>query len=469
LAEDRRSARAPRHSPTAGTDPTSRSASLRALVIDDEQNIRRTLAICLRQLGCEVEPVASGAEAVEALRRRPFDLAFCDLRLGDESGLDLLPRLLAERANLDVIMITAYASVGSAVESMRLGAKDYLPKPFTPAQIRALVERAADRRALEHRLREARERLERESPDAQLETASPRMQAALEILGRAAAHDVPVLLRGESGTGKGVLAHALHGQSPRRDRRFAVVNCPTLPEELLGSEIFGHVRGAFAAAQGDREGAIEAAEGGTLFLDEIGELSLALQAKLLRFLEEKRFERMGDARPRAGDVRVVGASSRDLEADVKAARFREDLLYCLNVVEVGVPPLRERSEDILPLAHAFLAFFSRQAKRPAPALSAAAKRTLLAWPWPGNVRELRNTIERALIVAPGAVLEPEAFPERMLGPSGAASLGGDCSLEHIEREHALRVLARTETLDQAARILEIDVTTLWRKRKRWGR
>ncbi|HYS79844.1 MAG TPA: sigma-54 dependent transcriptional regulator [Anaeromyxobacteraceae bacterium] len=469
MADERKTARAPRHSPTAGVDPTSRPASLRALVIDDEQNIRRTLAICLRQLGCEVEPVASGADAIEALRRRPFDLAFCDLRLRDESGLDLLPRLLAERASLDIIMITAYASVDSAVESMRLGAKDYLPKPFTPAQIRAFVERTMDRRALEHRLLEARERLERESPDAQLETASPRMREALEVLRRAAAHDVPVLLRGESGTGKGILAHALHGQSPRKDRRFAVVSCPALPEDLLGSEIFGHARGAFAAAQGDREGAIEAAEGGTLFLDEIGELPLALQAKILHFLEERRFERMGDARFRGADVRVIGASSRDLEADVKAARFREDLLYTLNVVEVRVPPLRERREDILPLAQAFLAFFSRQAKRASPQLSAAAKRTLLSWPWPGNVRELRNAIERALIVAPSDVLEPEAFPERMLVSSGAASLGGDCSLEDIEREHALRVLARTETLDQAARILEIDVTTLWRKRKRWGR
>ncbi|HEX7624356.1 MAG TPA: sigma-54 dependent transcriptional regulator, partial [Anaeromyxobacteraceae bacterium] len=303
-----------------------------------------------------------------------------------------------------------------------------------------------------------------------LETASPRMKAVLEIVARAAGHEVVVLLRGENGTGKGVLARTLHAQSPRRDRPFVVVNCPTLSEELLASELFGHVRGAFTGAVRDQEGRVEAAEGGTVFLDEIGELSPTLQAKLLRFLQEKRFERVGETRTRTADVRIVAATNRDLDAEVKAGRFREDLLYRLNVLEVVVPPLRERPEDILPLARGFIEFFARQAARPPPELSLAAEKLLVAYPWPGNVRELRNAIERALILARGQVLEPESFPERIAASaSDAPVLGGNFTVEAIEREHALRVIAHTPTMEEAAHLLGIDASTLWRKRKKWGR
>ncbi len=460
----------PSHSASeAGPAPAS-PVSLRTLVIDDERNIRQTLALCLAGFGCDVEQAASGQAALEALQQRPFDLAFCDLRLEQESGLDLLPRLLAERPGLDVVMITAYASVDSAVEAMRLGAKDYLPKPFTPAQIRSLVDRALERRALEQRLTELEARLEREAPQAWLETPSPHMQSVLQVVQRAAAHDVAVLLRGENGTGKGLLARALHAQSPRRNRPFVVVNCPTLPEELLASAIFGHARGAFTGAARDKEGCVEACEGGTVFLEEIGEVPFALQAKILRFLQEKRFERLGETRVRTADVRIVAATSRDLEADVKAGCFREDLLYRLNVMEIAVPPLRKRVGDILPLARAFVAFYAREAKRSVPELSPATQEMLVTYSWPGNLRELRNAVERALILAPGNVLEPEAFPERMAAPpAGAPALGGDFTAEEIEREHILRVLARTATLEEASRIIGIDVTTLWRKRKKWGR
>jgi two-component system, NtrC family, response regulator AlgB len=247
------------------------------------------------------------------------------------------------------------------------------------------------------------------------------------------------------------------------------VNCPTLSEELLASELFGHARGAFTGAVKDQEGRVEAAEGGTVFLDEIGEISPGLQAKLLRFLQEKRFERIGENRTRTADVRIVAATNRDLEAEVKSGRFREDLLYRLNVVEVTVPPLRERTEDVLPLARRFIAFFARQARRPEPELSLAAERVLAVYPWPGNVRELRNAIERALILAPGQVLEPESFPERIAAQPTTPVLGGDFTAEEIEREHVLRVLARAATLEDAARILGIDASTLWRKRRKWGR
>jgi NtrC-family two-component system response regulator AlgB len=279
-----------------------------------------------------------------------------------------------------------------------------------------------------------------------------------------------VLLRGENGTGKSVIARALHAASPRRDRPFVVVNCPTLSEELLASELFGHARGAFTGAVRDQEGRVEAAEGGTVFLDEIGEISPGLQAKLLRFLQEKRFERVGENRTRTADVRVVAATNRDLDVAVQQGRFREDLLYRLNVVEITVPPLRDRTEDILPMARAFVAFFARAAARPPPELSEATQRMLLAWRWPGNVRELRNAIERAVILSPGQVLEPESFPERMQGAAAEVPvLGGDFTVDEIEREHVLRVLARTPTQDEAARILGLDASTLWRKRKKYGR
>src|SRR6266542_3570784 len=258
--------------------PKTAPAPLRVLVVDDEKNIRTTLALCLEGLGCHVAQAANVAAALEAVRFEAFDLAFCDLRLAHESGLELLPRLLAERPGLEVVVITAYATVDTAVEAMRRGAKDYLPKPFTPAQIAHLVERARERRALERRLSDLESRLEEAAPEAVVETASPRMQSALEVSGRAAGHDVALLLRGENGTGKGVLARLLHSRSARRDRPFVLVNCPTLSEELLASELFGHARGAFTGAVKDQEGRVEAAEGGTVFLDEIGEISPALQA-----------------------------------------------------------------------------------------------------------------------------------------------------------------------------------------------
>jgi len=290
------------------------------------------------------------------------------------------------------------------------------------------------------------------------------------VVQKAAAHDVSVLLRGESGTGKGVLARMLHSLSPRRDRPFVVVNCPTLSEELLASELFGHARGAFTGAVRDQAGRVESAEGGTVFLDEIGEISPSLQAKLLRFLQERKFERVGENRTRAADVRIVAATNRDLEAEAKAGRFREDLLFRLDVVEVTVPLLRERPEDVLPLARSFLAFFARAARRPVPELSPEAERVLAAYPWPGNVRELRNAIERAVILSAGQVVGPEGLPERIAAQAGAApALGGDFTLDEVEKEHLLRVLARAPTLEDAARILGIDASTLWRKRRKYGR
>ncbi len=442
--------------------------AVRVLVIDSEQGERQKLASSLESFGCEVEQVASAAAALNAVRREPFDLVLCDLELGQESGLDLLPRLLAERT-LDVVLITAQATLDSAVEAMRRHAKDYLSKPLSSVQIRQLVDQGLKCAALEGRHADLETRPRPAEMPAWLETASPRMRAALLLVQQAAAHDAPVLFRGEVGTGKTVLARALHGQSARRDRPFVVVSCGAVSEESLSSELFGQVRGVTPGAVSDREGRAEAAGGGTLFLDELGEISAALQSRLLRLVREKRFVRVGETRTRAADVRVVAATSRDLEAEVKAGRFRQDLLDHLDVVEIVVPPLRERVEDVLPLAEAFAAFFAGQAGRRVPEISLESRKMLVSWPWPGNVRELRDAVERALVLAPGDALVPRAFPAPMaVRRGGAPALGGDYSAEEIEREHALRVLAYAPTLAEASRILGMDARTLRRKRQKWG-
>jgi len=444
-------------------------SKLRVLVIDDEKNIRTTLSLCLEQMGCTVTAVSASEAALAALRQQPYELAFLDLRLGESNGLDLIPKLLTIDAGLPVIVMTAYATIDTAVDAIKRGAADYLPKPFTPQQIRHVVDQSIKQRDLKTRLLDLEGRLREATPAIDLETDSPKVRQVLEVAAKVAVSDVPVLLRGESGTGKSVLARMIHSMSPRGHEPFVVVNCPTLSEELLASELFGHSRGAFTGAVRDQPGRVEAAEGGTLFLDEIGEITPSLQAKLLRFLEDKEFERIGENKNRRADVRMVAATNRDLQDHVQKGHFREDLLYRLNVIDLQLPPLRERPEDILRLARRFLLFFATAARRRPPELSKAAEDTLLAYAWPGNVRELRNTIERAVILWPAQVIEPDAFPAQMSthARGRGPQLGGDFSLEEIEREHISRVVARTPTLEDAAAVLKIDASTLWRKRKKY--
>jgi NtrC-family two-component system response regulator AlgB len=451
-----------------GAASSSVAGGLRILIVDDEKNIRATLAVCVEGLGAEALAVGTGDAALAAIGRQPYDLAFVDLALGTESGLDLLPKLLGEEASLAIVLITAYGTIETAVEAMRRGAWDYLPKPFTPAQIRHLIEKFKTQRHLTARVAELERRLADEVPDVEIASRSAAMHTVLDMAARVAATDAPVLITGENGTGKSILARAIHNQSPRAQSPFVVTNCPTLSEELLASELFGHVRGAFTGAVRDQAGRVEVAEGGTLFLDEIGEIPPSLQSKLLRFLQEKDFERVGETRTRHGNVRIIAATNRDLEADVKAGRFREDLFYRLNVVEVRMPPLRERREDILPLARAFLSSFTRATRPMAPEISQAAAMALEQHDWPGNVRELRNTIERIAILWPTSVVEPEALPNRV--PRAAQrrpTVGGDFTVDDVEREHILSVLERVPKVEDAAALLGIDASTLWRKRKKY--
>jgi len=441
---------------------------LRVLIVDDEKNIRSTLTVCLEGMGAEAVAVGTGEAALAALARQPYDLALVDLALAGESGLDLLPKLLAVEPGLAIVLITAYGTIETAVEAIRRGAWDYLAKPFTPAQIRHQVEKLRTERDLTKRVAELERRLAEEAPDVEITSRSPAMRGVLETAVRVAATDAPVLITGENGTGKSILARAIHRQSARAAKPFVVINCPTLSEELLASELFGHVKGAFTGAIRDQAGRVEVAEGGTLFLDEIGEIPPSLQSKLLRFLQEKDFERVGETRTRHGDVRIIAATNRDLDADVKAGRFREDLFYRLNVVEVRMPPLRERREDILPLARAFLSTYTAAGPPRHREISASAARALEQHDWPGNVRELRNTIERIAILWPSAVIEPEALPGRV--PRGAhrrPTVGGDFSIDEIEREHILSVLERVPKMEDAAALLGIDASTLWRKRKKY--
>jgi NtrC-family two-component system response regulator AlgB len=440
------------------------------LVVDDEAGLRRTLRLTLESMKHRVAEAASGQPALSAAASERFDLVFLDLRLGRESGLDLLPQLLQRAPGVGVVVMTAFAAIDSAVEAMRRGAFDYLPKPFTPEQLRLLLAKWEQYRGLRVEVDDLREQMRLAVPEADLHTEEPAVLAALEVAFRVAPTDATLLLRGESGTGKGVLARAVHARSRRAGRPFVTVHCPSLSAELLESELFGHARGAFTGAVEATEGKVAAAEGGTLFLDEVGDLPLALQPKLLRLVQEKAYERVGEARTRAGDVRILAATNRDLQAEVAAGRFREDLLYRLNVIEVTLPPLRGRRRDLPTLANHLLRFFARQSGKAVRAFSPEAMAAICRHGWPGNLRELRNAVERGVILATDDVVGLAHLPAQVGNPpaAGRIEVGAAVTLEVLEAEHIRRVLASSPSLELAAVTLGIDPSTLYRKRKRLG-
>ncbi len=452
--------------PAAG--PASPALPLNVLIVDDEVNIRKTLAVSLETQGHRVTAVSNAKDALDESARRSFDLAFVDLRLGTEDGLDLIPGLLAASPWLKVVVITAYASIDTAVEAMRRGASDYIPKPFTPAQIQLAVRKVFEMRSLEQRIASLQEDLGRLRPQVDFATGSAVMQRAVNLARQAAASDATILLRGESGPGKTALGRAIHSWSPRAPRPLGILSCAAFPTELLESELFGHVRGAFTGATRDNPGHIAACEGGTLFLDDIGELPLILQPKLLRFVQDREYERVGDSIIRRADVRLIAATNVDLDAAVREGRFREDLFYRLNVIQVEVPPLRERPEDIVPLAKKLLAFFGRANHKSFSDLTPEASRALQSYSWPGNVRELGNVIERAAIICRGDTVGPECLPATLRPGEETPNIGDALSLDKLEEIHIRRVLARTKSLQEAASVLGIDQATLWRRRKKYG-
>jgi NtrC-family two-component system response regulator AlgB len=444
-----------------------------ALIIDDDPGVRQSLRLCLESDHARVLGVATASGGLDALERGRFDVVFLDLWLRAESGLDVLPEILRRQPGVGVIVITAFASYQSAVEAMKRGATDYLPKPFEPEQVRAAARRVVEANVLKRQVLELRERLDESEGESTFETRSPGYAAFLQTAARAAASDAVLLLRGESGTGKNVLARWLRRQSRRAGGRFVTVHCPMLSSDLMSSALFGHRKGAFTGAVADSVGKVEEAEGGTLFLDEVADLSPDAQARLLRFLSDRTYERVGEARERRADVRLIAATNRPLEEEVRSGRFREDLLFRLEVITLTLPPLRERPEDVLSLARHYLHFFERQQGRHALAFSPRCEQAIQASSWPGNLRQLRNAVERAVILAPASLVEavdlglPAGEGSEPAG-SAQVALGGDVTLEDVEREHLARVVARASSFEAAARTLGIDVTTLQRKRKRYG-
>jgi NtrC-family two-component system response regulator AlgB len=448
---------------------------MRILIVDDEPSIRQTLKIALEAMGHVAAEASGTAAARSLLEQGNFDAALIDVRLGTDSGIALMEETLRDRPGIAVVIITAHANIDLAVDAMRRGAFDFLPKPFTPAQVRAVLERVSLLRSLHSRVADLEEQVRSEVLEVVLESPDPKFATLLDQARRVAATDTVVLIRGESGTGKGVLARRIHGWSRRSSGPFVTVSCPSLNAELLESELFGHAKGSFTGAVRDTSGKVAAAAGGTLFLDEIGDLPLALQPKLLRFLQERKYERVGETQTRTADVRLIAATNRDLDAEVAAGRFRDDLMYRLNVVEFMLPPLRKRA-DLLTLADHLLKFFGRQIGHKIEGFSPAAQAAIAAYPWPGNLRELRNAIERAALFISGPRIEVADLPERVgsaVRPPtrtapGPVVIGGQVTLEQLETEHIRRVLETAETREEAARILGIDPSTLYRKRKQLG-
>ncbi len=445
------------------------------LVIDDDKTFRDATCLLIEDEGHYAEPAGSGTGGLASLKEERFDAVLLDVNLGAENGLDILEQILRSYPNLPVVMFTAQGTVKTAVEAMRRGAMDFLEKPFTREQLHNVLARL--KRI--NQLNESIERLEQEvretksqNPELLLDFATPLMREVMDVLMRAAKTPASILIMGESGTGKSVVARAIHQQSHLADKPFITVSCPSLSKELLESELFGHVKGAFTGAVKDHWGKVRAASGGTLFLDEIGDLPMEIQPKLLRLLQEREYERLGENITRQADLRVIAATNRDLKKRIADGAFREDLYFRLNVIAVEMPPLRTQDGDLLRFANHYLRHFSTQCGRHIDGFADKALGRIRAYSWPGNLREMRNIIERAVILSKNDTIQADDLPMDMrLSPSAAGTLpqpGDMVSLDKLEELHVRRVLEKTSSVAEAAKILGIDDATIYRKRKKMG-
>ncbi|MEW5737202.1 MAG: sigma-54 dependent transcriptional regulator [Thermodesulfobacteriota bacterium] len=387
----------------------SASQAKKILVVDDEASMRELLEIMLEKEGWSVTMAESGRHALSALEQKTFDLILCDIRLGDLSGLEVLRAAKAQSQAPVVIMISAYASTETAVEAMNAGAYDYIPKPFDNDELKRTIQNALERQTLEKEKRFLDEELKQTSHFGRIVGNSPAMLRVYDVIRHAAPTRTNILITGESGTGKEIIARAIHEQSPRADKPFMIIHCGGIPESLMESELFGHARGSFTGATHDKKGLFEAGNGGTVFLDEVGELSAAIQVKLLRVIQERTFKPVGAIQDIAVDIRLVSATNRNLEEEVIKGRFREDLFYRLNVIEVKAPPLRERGEDLRLLAQHFLEKYAREMGKKIDKLSSYAVDLLMRYDFPGNVRELENIIERSVALSTTNIILPDSL------------------------------------------------------------
>jgi NtrC-family two-component system response regulator AlgB len=447
------------------------SQTMRVLIVDDERNVRHISRIVLEALGHNLGEAYSSTENGRLVGGQPFDLVFVGIRLGDESAFDLLETLRQAQPRLAGAAMTANPNIASAVGALGRGSFGDAPGTVAPDQVPAVIERLIRHGGPDDRVIDLEGRMGDEHPESEMESPDPQVRRTMAQARLAAPVDASLLIRGEKGTGKRTLARAIHAWSKRSDGPLVTVSCPDLSPELLESELFGHVRGAFPAALGDSAGKIAAAEGGTLFLDEVGAIPRVLQLKLLRFLQDQNYERVGEAVNRSADVRIMAATSHDLEAAVASGAFRQELLYRLSVIELTLPPLRHRC-DLCALADHFLAFFALQTGNRFTGFAPEAREALAQHTWPGNLCELRNAIERVAILGAGPEVKLADLPERIGRALARADepieVGRRVSLESLEDEHVRRVLRNTSSLEEAAFVLKINPSTLYRKRKRLG-
>jgi two-component system, NtrC family, response regulator AtoC len=448
----------------------------KVLVIDDEPGLRQSLGLLLTDAGYTVTAEQNGRRGLDRALAESFDLVLCDVRMPEMDGLTFLRNFRQRGGSALVIVMSAYGGENAAIAAMKEGAYDYLPKPFRPDEVVLTLRKAEERERLRQEVAGLKAQLATGPAERGLVADSGAMRQALAIVAQVAEHNTTVLITGESGTGKEVIARAIHRASPRANRAFVGINCAAIPEALLESELFGHVRGAFTGATADKAGLFEHATGGTLLLDEIGELPVGLQAKLLRALQESEIRRVGDQKTRKVDVRVLAATARDLEAEMRAGRFREDLFYRIHVVVIELPPLRARRDDIAPLARYFTARLAERLGRPL-SLSESAIAWLVDQEWPGNVRELENSIERAAVLTNHEILNPADFRSARLpashSPESAEEGVGGGTLrevtEYAEREAITRALKATNgNRREAAKQLGVSLRTLFYKIDRYG-